>query len=368
MMSEHLTALQHQKTAMAVVRRVRSKRGGSVTIWKHSMMTENDLYCTPRPMIPTLSTDTFSTRILPFTVGIILSEPAKSGTFEAGDIALSGAAEASVTSLQTISNQQFTANVQPTSGGSISIQLVAGTVELHNVPGYFNQDSNLLTVTIDAIRPTPVLTATTASPDGIVKSDPFSVTVTFDEPILASTLTASDFATTNASVVSISELGASSDTFSIGVAPDAAGGIQVQLPEARTEDLVGNPNMASNTLTVTYEMPPTTIPPSTVKPPTSPPDSGGGDVPPDGEDGGPGNGGPSNGGPSNNGPGNGGPGDCYRPDCPPCLCEDALDNMFPPWQEADISSGGAEGDPAEGCSTRLGTGGFRITHARTHST
>ncbi|CEM17993.1 unnamed protein product [Vitrella brassicaformis CCMP3155] len=291
---------------------------------------EGPSVCTARPMIPTLSTETLSIRILPFAVSIALSEPAKSGSFEAADIILSGAAEASITSLQTVSNQRFTANVQPTSGGTLSIQLTAGKVEMHNAAGYFNQDSNVLTVTIDAFRPTPVLAATTASPDGIVKSEsPFSVTVTFDEPIRASTLILSDFATTNASVVSVSELGASGDTFSIGVAPDADGGINVQLPEAMTEDLVGNPNMASNILTVIYETPPTTIPPTQG---AGPPDSGGGDGPPDGGNGGPGSGDSGNGDPGNGGPGNGGPGDCYCPNCPdppPCVCEDALDNMLP---------------------------------------
>ncbi|CEM39694.1 unnamed protein product [Vitrella brassicaformis CCMP3155] len=331
---------------MAVVRRVRSKRGGSVTIWKHSMMTENDLYCTPRPMIPTLSTDTFSTRILPFTVGIILSEPAKSGTFEAGDIALSGAAEASVTSLQTVSNQHFTANLEPTSGGSLSIELTAGKVELHNVPGHFNEDSNVLTVTIDSTRPTPVLAAPAASPDLIVESDPFIVTVIFDEAIKTSTLTLSDFSVTNASVVSVTETGASSDTFSIGVAPDTEGGVQVQLPEGKIEDLVGNLNAASNVLVVTYEMPPTTIPPPKAEPPTTTEDAalppGGGDGPPDGENGVPPEG--ENG--EAIGPPDPSDGETLPP-LPPNI----------PFDQVEISSGSSDGDPAEGCQMSYSAAG-----------
>jgi len=169
-----------------------------------------------------------------------------------------------------------------------------------------------------------------------VKSDPFIVTAIFDEPIKASTLTLSDFAITNASVVSVTETGASSDTFSIGVAPDAEGGVQVQLPEGKIEDLVGNPNVASNVLTVTYEMPPTTIPPSTVEPASTtqdaalPPGSGGGDGPPDG-----GNGGPPDG---ENGPLDPSDGKTLPP-LPPNI----------PFDQVEISSGSSDGDPAEGC-------------------
>lgn len=100
------------------------------------------------------------------------------------------------------------------------------------------------TPTPDTTPPTVLLSTSAASVTG-----PFVVTATFSESV--SGLLASEFAVSNGTVTALSAAGA---VWSATVAPAAAGSVTVSLPAGMAQDTAGNPNTASNPVTVSYSL------------------------------------------------------------------------------------------------------------------
>jgi len=289
--------------------------------------------CTPRPMIPSLSTGSKTYGGSPFILTIAFSQPAKTESLAVTDVQVSGSAEVSLTNLQGLSNKDFTIDVQPVSDtqGDVSFQMREGRVELLNAPGHFNEASQVLTISIDTSKPEPVLLSSFG--DGVTMTNPFLVTVSFQKAIDVDTLETTDFVLTgrshvpvSASVASIQEKGSTGQHFdiSVSIAGEQDGDIQIQLPAEKIDDTLGNPNVASNILIVTYEK--SSGGSHTTDSPKNPQNEG----PPDPSDG------------------------TTTPPLPP--------NVIPiPLDEVDIVSGGADGDPAEGCqASYYGTGSVEV--------
>ncbi len=141
------------------------------------------------------------------------------------------------------SGTTYTFTVKPTTTGAVTISVPASAATDSTSLG--NSLSNLLSVNYGVADITPPTVALTTSATSV--GVPFVVTATFSEAITG--LLATQFTVTNGSVTSLSSAGVVS---SATITPTAAGAVTVKLPAGMVQDLAGNLNTVSNTLTVTY--------------------------------------------------------------------------------------------------------------------
>lgn len=144
------------------------------------------------------------------------------------------------------SSASYTFTVTPTASGIITVSVPANAATDSTALG--NISSNLLSVNFgstDTTQPTVVL----SSPAATVTA-PFVVTTTFSETVTG--LLASEFVVTNGAVTALSSAGA---VWSATITPAAAGNVTISLPAGMAQDLAGNPNFASNLVTVSYSAP-----------------------------------------------------------------------------------------------------------------
>ena len=158
--------------------------------------------------------------------------------FEAGDIALGGTANASVTAL-TGSEGVYTATITPTRSGEVSIQVRPNAARDSGNRG--NIASSTHTVSADLTRPTVVITDVPTA----TQSGHFFVTITFSEPVTG--FTASDISLTNATAT-LNRTGDS--TFTASITPKSSGNVSIQVPENVAQDAAQNGNGASQSHTV----------------------------------------------------------------------------------------------------------------------
>lgn len=122
--------------------------------------------------------------------------------------------------------------------------------DLANLAAYVLQiDDAIATAPVDNSAPSVILATGATNVSG-----PFSVTVTFSEPVTG--LVAGDFTVTNGTVSSFTGIGAS---YGFTVTPTLAGNVTVTLPINSCIDASGNANSVSNTLTVSYSPPQSTV-------------------------------------------------------------------------------------------------------------
>jgi Bacterial Ig-like domain (group 3)/Bacterial Ig-like domain/IPT/TIG domain len=114
-----------------------------------------------------------------------------------------------------------------------------------------NNVAPLTGVLVDGVVPTATVSTTAPSP---TSSSAIPVTITFTEAVTG--LTAAGLTVTNGTR---GVLSGSGTTYTITVTATAAGAVTVQVPAGAAQDLAGNPNAASNTLSVTYSPPPVAI-------------------------------------------------------------------------------------------------------------
>ncbi|QHS59819.1 Ig-like domain-containing protein [Chitinophaga agri] len=108
-----------------------------------------------------------------------------------------------------------------------------------------NNVGNTTNVKVSTANPTVTL-STTAT----LVNAPFTVTAVFSEPVTI--LTASDFAATNGTVSNVSST--DNITYTATITPTADGAVTVQIPANGVVNTGGNPNLASNTVTVTNDV------------------------------------------------------------------------------------------------------------------
>jgi hypothetical protein len=86
-------------------------------------------------------------------------------------------------------------------------------------------------------------------------ANPLTFTVTFSRAVTG--FTASDVTVTNGTVASVTPVNAT--TFTVTVTPTADGDVKVSVPAGAVVDASGNPSVASNTLTVTFNSTPPSV-------------------------------------------------------------------------------------------------------------
>lgn len=145
-------------------------------------------------------------------------------------------------------SRQATTNATFDQQGVYVLRLYAEDEYKLNQEALFYTAFDEITVTVgevapDTEAPTVVLSTTNAN-----VTEPFTVTVNFNESI--SGLNLNDLVISNAIATNLSGNG---DTYSFLLTPVVDGSVTVQLPANQVKDIAGNDNEASNLLTVTYE-------------------------------------------------------------------------------------------------------------------
>ncbi|WP_086597177.1 malectin domain-containing carbohydrate-binding protein [Hymenobacter crusticola] len=111
-----------------------------------------------------------------------------------------------------------------------------------------SQNSNPVSFTVDATAPTAVVSTTAGSPTSV---SPIPFAVTFSEAVMG--FAASDLAVTNGTVTGGTVSG--SGPYSFSVTPTGTGTVTVSVLAGVVQDAVGNPNTASNSLSLQYTVP-----------------------------------------------------------------------------------------------------------------
>lgn len=192
---------------------------------------------------------------LPFAVVLSTANTTVTGAFNVSAIFNSAATGFTladvVVSNGTASNfsgtgSSYTFTVTPAGNGIVTVSVPANAATDSTALG--NSASNVLSVNYGSTDTTPP-SVVLSTPSTTITSA-FVVTATFSENV--SGLLASEFAVTNGSVTALSSAGA---VWSATVTPTTAGNVSVSLPAGMAVDAAGNPNTASNLVTVSYSPP-----------------------------------------------------------------------------------------------------------------
>jgi large repetitive protein len=154
------------------------------------------------------------------------------------------------------SGNVYTFDVTPIASGNLTIDVAAGVTQ--DSAGNPNTAA-AFTRSVDFTPPTVALTSNApADVNGL-----FSVTATFDEPIIG--FTASDITVTNGTVSNLSGTGT---TYTFSVTPGASGIVTVDIADSVVTDVGGNPNTAAPSLSRNIDKTPP--PASTIAPMLAP--------------------------------------------------------------------------------------------------
>lgn len=186
-------------------------------------------------IVVTVSSATEAFLNVPFDVAVAFSQPL--ADFDENDISF-------ITGTGTVSHftgsgDAYSFKVNPTSQGTVSLQVPAGAAS-------GNEASNILTRTFDTIAPGVTLSSSV----GTFSNVPFSVTAHFSEAVIG--FVADDVAATSATIGSFSALAI--DEYSFIVTPLIEGPISVTVAEGVAQDAATNQNQAtSNTINTIYD-------------------------------------------------------------------------------------------------------------------
>jgi len=169
----------------------------------------------------------------------------------------SGSGTATLVFDYLVGNKNFTSDLEYASSGSLS---ASGSTTIADAAG--NATSTTLPapgsgtigagslgvnkdITIDATAPTVAITSTSLTLTNV----PIPVTAKFSEPVIG--FTADDVTISNGSVGSF--VAVSSSTYTFSVTPSLQGSVSISILSAVATDIAGNENIASNTLTRSYD-------------------------------------------------------------------------------------------------------------------
>ena len=182
----------------------------------------------------------FNATKVPMVVTVEFSEPVTG--FAADDVAVNNCTVSAVEG----SGAAYTFEVRPAADGEVSVQIKAKAVV--DRAGNGNVASTTLTRMYDTVRPTVTRFETTTPEYFNAKAAPMLVTVAFREPVAG--FTTNEVTVANGVATNVVQ---DADAYVVAIAPLADGPIAVQIAENAVIDLAGNGNVASATLTRTYD-------------------------------------------------------------------------------------------------------------------
>ena len=177
-----------------------------------------------------------------FEVSIVFTEDVTG--FAASDISLTGAATATAT--LTGSGSTYAAEITPTTEGDLVIQVPANSTE--DAATNQNTASLVHTVAVDQTRP-DVAVDVPAAP----QSAPFTVNITFTEPVTGFEI--ADIDLTGTAAATVTDFTGSGSTYTAEIASElnVAGNVIIQVPASIAEDAATNQNTASLIHTVAVD-------------------------------------------------------------------------------------------------------------------
>ena len=162
--------------------------------------------------------------------------------FEQSDVSISGTATASITAWHTTDNITYTATVTPTTSGTVTLSVPANVAT--DTASNPNAVSTAKTVTVDVDAPTVTLSVLSDT-----QTVAFNATITFTEAV--SGFEQSDVSLSGTATASITVWHTTDNiTYTATVTPTTSGTVTLSVPANVATDAVGNPNAASEPLTV----------------------------------------------------------------------------------------------------------------------
>ena len=198
------------------------------------------------PNAPTVAiSEPFGTQAAAFEVTVTFNE-AVTG-FMPGDIILTGVNASA--SIGTPTGNEYPVTITPTSDGTLTIFIAAGTVMDVDTDG--NVASNEVTVEVDVSLPT---VTEISAPSTRMNADAFDVTITFSEDVMG--FVPSDLSLMNATAAG-SWSSETPTTYTVAITPTISDGdtgtVTIQVPADVAQDGAGNDNTASTTKSVTVD-------------------------------------------------------------------------------------------------------------------
>ena len=146
------------------------------------------------------------------------------------------------------SGAEYTIAITPTGAGPVSIQVQAGAAQ--DAAGNGNTASRPFTLA-DRVRPTVEITG---RPTSVANTNPFDVTISFSEAVTGFDA-ATDITVENGRAAAPVR-GVDATTYTVQITPTGAGPVRIRVPANVAQDLAGNPNTASDPVTVADEVRP----------------------------------------------------------------------------------------------------------------
>ena len=174
-------------------------------------------------------------------------EPINPATFDISDVSVSGG-DASNLAQEGATTQQYTFTVTPTSDGTITVTIPAGSVT--DQANNSITASNALQITFDRTTHVPALSTDAASPTNAASA---TVTVDFGEPINPATFDISDVSVSGGDASNLAQEGATTQQYTFTVTPTSDGTITVTIPAGSVTDQANNSITASNALQITFD-------------------------------------------------------------------------------------------------------------------
>ena len=171
----------------------------------------------------------------PFTASFAFSE-AVSG-FTLSDLVLGNASASEFNGSDTV----FTALITPLGNGASTLDIPAGVAQ--DAAGNSNTAAVQVSTSFDTSAPTVVLSGVPESVRG-----PFELTITFDEAVTG--LTLAGLTLENAAASNL--IAVSDQVYTTNIRPSANGLVSMNIAAGAAQDVAGNPNQASNTLTTNF--------------------------------------------------------------------------------------------------------------------
>ena len=193
-------------------------------------------YNNTSPSVTITSTAPDPTNVSPIPVTITFG--ASVTGFIVGDITVTNGTAGSFAG----SGTTYTANITPTAQGAVTVSVAANVA----VDGAANNNtaSNTLSRAYDNVAPTVTITSTATDPTNV---SPIPVTITFSESVTG--FVVGDITVTNGTAGSFAGSGT---TYTANITPTAQGAVTVSVAAAKANDAATNNNIASNTLSRTY--------------------------------------------------------------------------------------------------------------------
>ena len=163
------------------------------------------------------------------------------------DLSLGGSATASITAWDTTDNTVFTAEITPTTSGTVTLDIAADVTT--DAANNGNTAATQQSVTVDVNMPSVSIFVA-----NIVKTGPFTATITFSESV--SNFVQGDVSLSSSATASITSWSANSDNtvFTATITPTTSGTVTLDIAADVATDAANNGNTAATTIIATVDL------------------------------------------------------------------------------------------------------------------